>query len=154
MVLAYRAMQNVRDEFSTYNQQDHYFEEEGIFGCCPREASINDLALALQNFREMEDNVCLLIDANEDVHNEESDSGRVLAEASLKDTSIRKFGLCGPAIRCPGSGPIDGLFLHENVPVDTTGYLSYIDELSDHRPLFVDIPSAHIFGEANATFRK
>jgi hypothetical protein len=96
----------------------------------------------------------LFIDANKDVRTEQSDLGRVLAVASFKETSIRKFGLCGPATRRPGSGPIDGLFLHENVPVKATGYLEYINKLSDHRPLFVDILSDHIFGEAAATSRK
>ena len=112
---------------------------------------MKDIALALQNYRVAGDKVCLFIDANEDIRNEKSDLGRVLADASLKETSIRKFGLCGPETRRSGSGPIDGLFLHEHVPVAAIGYLEYIDPLSDHWPLFVDIPSAHIFGEVNAT---
>jgi hypothetical protein len=53
VVSAYRPVKNKNGEYSTYKQQDHYFEEEeGISGCCPREAFTNDFALDLQHFCE------------------------------------------------------------------------------------------------------
>ena len=129
-----------------YNQQKHHLETvQEDFETCPRRAFLEDLGKELTSFKDAGDKVCLSLDLNDDIR-KCKEFLDILTAARMGDTILSKHGLHCPPTQRNGSAPIDGLSLSTNTLYDETGYLPFVEGMSDHRPTWVDIPEEEVYG--------
>jgi endonuclease/exonuclease/phosphatase family metal-dependent hydrolase len=140
VVTAYRPVLNREGLKSVWSQQRTYWLEKGV-DCCPRRRFGEDLITAVKEWIEAGDQVILLMDVNEDVR--EGSLTLELAEAGLTELITDKHGHDWPPTFQLGSQPIDGIFATEGLRGCKSGYLQ---SMSDHVGLWVDIPYEKVFG--------
>ena len=112
----------------------------------PRDIMLTELCEAIQKWQDEGDSIILLMDANEDVSNEDITAKfQILGmKEAILDRHKARQGLQPTYNR--GRVPIDGIFVSDNIEVEAAGYLPFGESPSDHRGLWVQIKEESIFG--------
>jgi hypothetical protein len=139
IVTAYQPVAG-RGPRSVWMQQKNFFlardEEED-----PRRLFIRDLVEQIQGWLQEGNQLMVNLDANEDVgHGEMADALRGLG---LEEAVTKRHGR-GPATYQRGAVPIDGLFVTPLLQGCASGY---VEGVSDHVALWMDIPFTVAFGQ-------
>ena len=155
VISAYRPVKNTKLDFSVYNQQKLFqATKNNDNDVCPRQRFITDLLSDIDKFKSQGDDILLSLDLNDDVRDTTSEFGQGMDERRLREVSITKHGQNAPPTTNRGSRPIDGMFLSADTSSTGCGYLPFEDDISDHRPLWVDIDLDELFGQAESASKK
>ena len=128
---------------SVYSQHRRYFQSIGMDDC-PLKLFQDDFIKQLQAWIKQNNKIIILIDANEDVR-----SGTLstrLETVGLVSAIRRQHGNHCPPTQHSGSTPIDDIWVSRDIHPTRTGYMSFCDGPGDHRALYLDINSDHLFG--------
>ena len=148
VISAYRPVWNTRDGGSTYMQHKYYYDKKDQ-DKNPRQAAVDDLAVAITEALEDNAQVAVIIDGNEDVRNGYLHSA--MAELGLMEAITSKHGNDGPPTRNPGSVPIDGIYVTPGLMEGARcGYLAFGNApyKCDHRATWLEININHVFGNS------
>ena len=147
IISAYRPVLNTTGDFSTYNQQKHYYEKvEEDFEICPRQAFTDELEDEIERFKLAGDEVFLCIDLNENIRGDNSFND-AMDRQYMTEALTYAHGLDGPPTRRGSRHPIDGIWMTDNLESTASGYSEYIEGVGDHRPLWLDAPRSNVFGQ-------
>jgi hypothetical protein len=148
VITAYRP--NFKDsiQFQTvYIQQRTRFLELGQLDCEPRQAILDDLATAINEWKQNGEHIVLMMDANEDVR-----AGNIkafLEETDMRDVVLSMHGTNAPNTHIGGSKPIDGIFATQAIECVQAGYTAFSDGVQgkrpDHRCIWMDVRLQNIF---------
>ena len=131
-------------EHTAHSQQQRYLHSINDMRS-PRQAMMEDLAAAIQLFREAGDQIVLMIDLNEDVTKQQVKD--TFENMGLKEAITDKHTHSGyvPTYQ-RGSNPIDGIYVSPTLQISTGGYFPFGAFPSDHRFLWVKIDFTSCFG--------
>ncbi len=146
IISAYRPVKNDYP-FSTYTQQwDHLNKnkrkEEEV---CPREQFVQDLSQEILKFREEDEEIHLLLDDNDDLCQSNSLVAIALGAQDIRKTILDQHGY---------SGLLTGDFYLTLVVPQKSEYLVYVNGLSAHCPVFVELLSTEVFGQGKVALKK
>ena len=132
-------------------QQRHFWLTEGR-ETDPREAFMEDIITAIDEWRRWGCEIVLGVDANEDLSSQLPGSFRErLGAHGLTDAILTQHRGPPPAThkRNTRSQPIDGFFTTAGIPVQAGGYYGFdSDVMSDHRAIWIDFDLTSALGGA------
>jgi hypothetical protein len=88
---------------TVYVQHQNHFDEKDIEGC-PRMLFIQNLVEEIVKWTEAGDQIILMIDANEDIHN----FANAIQATGLRKVLLERHGQNAPATYNGGTDPVDG----------------------------------------------
>ena len=144
VVTAYRPGSNA-GAHTVYSQQKSYFDDRDIEGQ-PKDIMLDELCGEITKWQEEGDRIILMMDVNEHVDNDnisttfenmgltEAIIGRHQEDAGYQATFNR------------GRDPIDGIFVSQELHIQSAGYLPFGESPSDHRGLWIKLKEEDVFG--------
>lgn len=129
---------------TVYQQQQAAFNTLGIAGC-PRQLFLDDLGTLLQTWHDKGDRIIVGGDFNEDLQSTRLSS--FFLQFDMIDLIASVQQSTAPATHTKGVVPIDGIFGSASLDVNQSGYSDFSFGIgSDHRLIWVDIPSYSLLG--------
>jgi hypothetical protein len=153
LVAAYRPVKNTTGASSVWSQQRQYLVEKGDTRC-PRVVMQEDLATAIDGWIKQGNQIVLGIDANEDVRsNRRGGFSDAMRKVGLEETITKQHGNNGPPTSDAneGSDPIDGIYVSRTLRNLKCGYTT---QWTDHRMLWIDLPTEMAFGSVEPVIPK
>ena len=129
---------------TTFVQHQRVFNAQGL-DRNPRQAILDDLGVAINQWQEEGDQIVLLMDCNADVKGSEIQDWIHNLELSDSITSRHSFE-AQTATYQRGNNIIDGIFTSHSIEIKQCGYLPFGFFPSDHRGLWIDINYQKAFG--------
>ena len=116
---------------------------------CPREAIYEDLDKEIKRWKEQQEELIIMLDANEGVRR--GSTAKWMKEWGLKEAIMSRHGNNAPPTytggMAGGKDPIDGIFVSTGINVEVAGYLAAGQlGFGDHRCLWIQIDMAEHFG--------
>ena len=144
VVVAYRPTKS-RGPTTVYAQQRRYFLNQ-LQQKCPRKAFITDLAKAIKHWQQTNDQILLMVDANEDTR-----SGKLfqaMQALNMTDLYLNAYQATQlPNTYNGGSKPIDTCYGTPGLAIRQIGYANFDEGISsDHRCLWLDLDFNATFG--------
>jgi len=147
VVSAYRPVYNPSGPLSAYNRQRAYLYGQDD-DRCPRSAFSEDLVRELTTWIDAGDQLCLLVDVNDPIHN--CDLTNRLRDLGLVEIFLTNHSRCPPPTYNRGQAAIDAIYVTPALLGSRCGYLAFGDAIpSDHRAIWVDIPYHIAFGHSS-----
>ena len=123
---------------TVFSQQRSYFDNLDDTRH-PRDSMLEELGEAIKSWQEEGDSIILLMDANENVSNDNMND--FFDELGMKEAILDRHHDqqdYQPTYH-RGRDPIDGIFVSNHLDIEAAGYLPFGDSPSDHRGLWVKI---------------
>ena len=108
--------------FTVHSQQVEYYNEIKM-SCNPRQQMLDDLQLAIVQWKEEGHQIVLQMDCNEDVRS--TAFQRFLQTTGLRDSILHRHGTNAPATYIDGSNPIDGIFVTPAIEISIRRVLQF-----------------------------
>lgn len=141
---------DVRKVHTVYNQHRRVFNAKGNKNC-PRLQFRMDLIRYVQSCTRKGEMIIMLMDFNEDLLRN-GPLQQALTECDMVDPICKLHkhkGIVPPPTSKTGSTPIDSIFVSRSLQhIHKGGWLKLGQGVGDHRPLYIDIPTKVLFGEA------
>ena len=105
-----------------------------------------ELCNAIKQWQEEGNNIVLLMDANENVGN--NNMTQTFEKIGLKEAILSRHRVSqGTQVTYQrGRDPIDGIFVSANLAIEAAGYLSFGEGASDHRGIWIQVKQENVFG--------
>ena len=151
IISAYNPCRTPVHHYATvYAQHKRYCNDKNM-DVCPRKQFCRDLGVFISKCQDESESIVLLIDCNENLAQLHPLQQMLTQSPHFLIDPIRlKYdeGQQLPPTTDKGSYPIDAIFVSPNlVHIDAGGWLPIQNGLSDHRPLYIDIPIKLLIGK-------
>ena len=145
LICAYRPCKPSRNiGISTvYSQQLQYMDDTGN-DRDPRQALLEDLATFITECKQNNDQIIVIMDANEDVTTQQFQTW--LQQNDLVEAIAAHREERAPATYHRGSKQIDGIFISTSINPIASGFLPFGVFPSDHRAIWIKISFDNMFG--------
>ena len=143
IITAYRPCKS-KGLTSTYMQQKRIMDVKKNEKC-PRTQMMDDLLEQIASWLESGDQIILMIDLNDDIHN--SPATERLKSIGLEECITTRHNDLPPIATCNrGTKTIDGIFVSNTIIIQKGGYCPFNIFPSDHRALWIDITIGNLCG--------
>ena len=154
LISVYRPCHSETNLSGVYLQHRRYFGLQGQ-DREPREALLEDLYCQIEQWKTDGDQIVVGGDFNEDVRSSSIQS--MFRALDMREVILGLHKRQGSIETCNTNEkgtPIDGIFATEGIEILQAGYFPYIDSISDHRLLWVDISNESFMGIRNTKLIK
>ena len=151
IIQIYRPCRNSTDLGSVYNQQKAWTEQQD-----PVATFDKDLIETIDNFRRSGHQIIVMGDFNNPPGQKETRSiEKELAERDIINHITQRYGEgLAPNTQARGSHPIDAIYCSRSIDMIRGGFDKGMDEISDHRAVWMDITMDTLLGVDRGVFQK
>ena len=151
IIQIYRPCRNSDDTGSVYNQQQVWTETQD-----PIASFDTDLLSLIDTFREGGHRIIVMGDFNIAFHHSRRNHiEKALEERDIINPITERYGRDdAPNTHTRGSLPIDAIFCSQSIDMIMGGFEVGMDEISDHRAIWMDITMDSILGVDRGKFQK
>ena len=151
IIQIYRPCRNSDDTGSVYNQHKAWTEEQD-----PIKSFDTDLLCLIDTLRKAGHRIIVMGDFNIAFHHAKRNSiETALEERDIINPITERYGKAdAPNTHSRGSHPIDAIFCSRSIEMIRGGFEEGMDEISDHRALWMDITMDSILGVDRGVFQK
>ena len=150
IIQIYRPCKNEEDIVSVYNQHRAWQEDDDPIATFDR-----DLLLLINTMRGTGHRIILMGDFNMQFRQKKNTMEKALEQRDIINPITSRYGRTrAPNTHAWGSYPIDAIFCSWTIEMIRGGFDEGMDEISDHRAIWMDITMDTILGVDRGVFQK